>query len=366
MKTPTRTRLAPSPTGALHLGNARTFITNWALARSRGWSILLRIEDLDSPRVKPGAIQQAIDDLAWLGMDWDDGPIIQSHDPAPYAEAMRALAARGRVYPAPMSRREILAHAGRSASEADAHEGDSPASAPNEGSHEARFPPELRPPGAGEPHEFDPLGPGAQQTWRLLVHEQDICFHDHCSGPQRVSPAQTVGDFIVWTARAVPAYQLAVVVDDARQGIDAIVRGRDLIDSAARQILLRHELGLADRPDLHPHQWHLPLVRGPDGRRLAKRHGDTRLAHYRERGVRPERVLGLLAGWCGLCPERSLEMDAREFLARFAGANPDAARRCGGGSGAAGVAAPEAGGDPPSLPRDDIVLASEDDRWLLG
>ncbi|MDX9912373.1 MAG: glutamate--tRNA ligase family protein [Phycisphaerales bacterium] len=360
MRTPTRTRLAPSPTGALHLGNARTFILNWALARSRHWSIILRVEDLDSPRVKPGAIQQAIDDLTWLGMDWDDGPVIQSDDPAPYAEAMRALAAHGLAYPAPMSRREILSrsalradnseHVGRSASDADAHEGDSPASAPNEGSHEARYPPELRPPGAGEPREFDPLGPEAVQTWRLLIRGQDICFNDRCCGPQSINPAHTVGDFIVWTARGVPAYQLAVVVDDARQGIDAIVRGRDLLDSAARQILLRQMLGLASEPA----QWHLPLVRGPDGRRLAKRHGDTRLAHYRERGVRAERVLGLLAGWCGLCPSRSAEMDAPEFLARFGAANPD---RAGG--------EPESGGDPPSVPSGDIVLTPEDDRWLL-
>jgi len=306
-----RTRVAPSPTGALHLGNARTFLVNWAMARQRGWRIVLRIEDLDTPRVKPGTIEQTIDLLAWLGMDWDEGPVVQSADLAPYADAMHRLAHAGRVYPAPQSRREI----------------DRAASAPQEGAREARFPPELRP--DERPRRFEPAG----DPWRFAVEPGPVSFEDGFAGRCDPDPASEVGDFIVWTRSDLPAYQLAVVVDDARQGIDRIVRGDDLIGSAGRQLLLHRALGLGPEPAY----WHLPLVRGEDGRRLAKRHGDTRLDTYRSRGVPPERVIGLCGFWCGIAPARRA-MDLMEFREAF---------------------------DLTIMDRRDVIFSAEDDAWLI-
>ncbi len=320
------TRLAPSPTGALHLGNARTFILTWAIARRAGWRIVLRVEDLDGPRVKPGAIQSCISLLEWLGMDWDEGPIVQSHDLEPHVEAMRRLARGGLVYPCDLSRAEIEAAASAPHHEPMNIAGGTPA--PPGSGREARFPPELRPPLA--PREFDER----ETNWRFAVPTGAVGvvrFDDAFAGPQALSPADTIGDFVVWTRRAQPAYQLAVVADDRRQGVTDVIRGDDLLDSAARQLFLYRALGLAPEP----RHWHLPLVVGPDGRRLAKRHGDTRLDTYRARGVRPERVAGLLARWCGIDAD---EMNAREFSDRL---------------------------DLATIPRSPVVMRPEDERWLL-
>ncbi|MGE3107560.1 MAG: glutamate--tRNA ligase family protein [Phycisphaerales bacterium] len=277
-----RTRLAPSPTGALHLGNARTFLVNWALARRRGWRVVLRIEDLDGPRVKPQAARGILSTLEWLGIDWDEGPIVQSADLEPYRHAMRKLAAHARVFVSNLSRGEIEAAA----------------SAPQEGSGEVPFPPSLRPPLA--PLDFDRLD-ARESNWRfaLPAGSNVVEFVDQFAGAQRLDVASSIGDFIVWTRRRQPAYQLAVVVDDHRQGITHIVRGDDLLHSAARQLLLYRALGY--RPE--PIYFHLPLVVGTDGKRLAKRHGDTRVDSYRALGVPAEAVIGLVAHWCGVTPE---------------------------------------------------------------
>lgn len=283
------TRLAPSPTGALHLGNARTFLVNWALARSNGWAIALRVEDLDTPRVKPGAIEQALDDLAWLGMDWDGGALVQGADLGPYRDAMRDLAHKGLVYPCELSRADIEAAA----------------SAPQDGSHEVAFPRGLRP--EIHPRAFD----DEATNWRFVCPDEPVRLRERFARTREVYPARTVGDFVVWTKRGQPAYQLACVIDDARRGVTDVVRGDDLLDSAGRQLLLARALGLGYDPDW----WHLPLVVGADGRRLAKRHGDTRLAEYRESGVAPERVIGLLAEWCGIGPREP--MTAAEFRGRL-------------------------------------------------
>ncbi len=306
------TRLAPSPTGALHLGNAFAFLANWALARNYDWHIHLRIEDLDTPRVKPGVIDQTIETLGWIGLDWDTGPEVQSLDQSPYVLAMKKLARSGRVYPCPLTRTEI----------------ESAASAPNEGTHETRFDPALRP--LTIPRAFDTR----DSNWRLIVDEAStIEFDDQFAGPQRIDIDQTIGDFVVWTKRGSPSYQLAVVVDDAACSITDIVRGDDLIDSAGRQILLMRALGI----DHIPSYTHLPLVRGADGRRLAKRHGDTRLDTYRARGVTPERIIGLIAFWCKILPTRQ-PLSIEEFRAGF-------------------------GLD--TLPHHDFVFTPEDDRWLM-
>ncbi|HZW11346.1 MAG TPA: glutamate--tRNA ligase family protein [Phycisphaerales bacterium] len=310
---PGRTRLAPSPTGALHLGNARTFMVNWAIARREGWSIVLRIEDLDGPRVKPGAVEGCIETLRWLGIDWDEGPLIQSSELSPHVEAMRALAERGAAYPCELTRTQI----------------EEAASAPHapEAGGEGRFPPELRPRGIG-PREFLDAG----SNWRFATPDVEVSFVDGFAGPQRTRPARTAGDFVVWTKRAQPSYQLAVVVDDHRQGVTHVVRGDDLLDSAARQLLLYRALGYAPEPA----HTHLPLVVGQDGKRLAKRHGDTRLEAYRTAGVSAERVIGLLAYWCGLRPDRR-PMSAPEFCAAL---------------------------DPSTIPPRPVVYTEEDDRWL--
>ncbi|MBA4027615.1 MAG: tRNA glutamyl-Q(34) synthetase GluQRS [Planctomyces sp.] len=312
-----RTRLAPSPTGALHLGNARTFLVNWAIARRERWSIVLRVEDLDGPRVKPEAIEGVCRTLAWLGIDWDTGPLVQSQDLGPCREAMGQLARAGRAYPSAVSRAEV----------------ESAASAPHPGDHEVWFGPQLRPAGWGAGRSFEDTG----TAWRFVVPEGPearVGFVDRFAGAQGVDVGGTVGDFVIWTRRGVPAYQLAVVVDDHRQGVTRVIRGDDLISSAGRQLLLWRALGLGPEPEY----WHLPLVVGPDGRRLAKRHGDTRVDRYRGLGVPAEAVVGLCAWWCGMTPERRL-MSAREFAA---------------------------GLDVSMMPRAATVMGMEDEAWLHG
>lgn len=268
------TRLAPSPTGSLHLGNARTFLVNWALARKNGWRILLRIEDLDGPRVKPEAVDGVRRTLEWLGIDWDEGPVVQSDDLAPYRAAMERLAAEGKAFPCALTRGQIAAAA----------------SAPQEGSHELVYPASLR------PKSWERRFADAATNWRFLVPDGAVTFDDAFAGPQTFELAKTIGDFIVWTKRGMPAYQLAVVVDDHRQGITDVVRGDDLLESGARQLALYRALGLSPEP----RHLHLPLVVGPDGHRLAKRHGDSRLDAMRAAGAKAEDVIGVLARWCGI------------------------------------------------------------------
>jgi glutamyl-tRNA synthetase len=305
-------RLAPSPTGALHLGNARTFLVNWALARQSGWRLLMRIEDLDGPRIKPEAEKGALEDLAWLGLD-HDGPVLrQSDNLEPYRHAMRLLAEHGRAYACSLTRKQI----------------EQAASAPHADEHELRFPPHLRP-AEGEGRRFD----REDTNYRFLLADEAVPIDDAFRGPSIHRPFQEVGDFVVWTRRGVPAYQLAVVVDDARQGVSEVVRGDDLLPSAARQTLLYRALDLAP-----PRFWHLPLVLGPDGRRLAKRHGDTRLVTYRRAGVRPERIIGLLAAWSGLI-DGPREMTAADFRDRFI---------------------------LDRLPRAPITFTTDDHEWLLA
>lgn len=298
------------------MGNARTFLVNWAMARQSGWKIVLRIEDLDGPRIKRGATEQAIDLLEWLGLDWDEGPIYQSHDLAPYQQALRAVANSGDAFVCNCTRSEI-----ESAS----------LSAPHADDHELRYPGTCRPPRpvavAADDGDLDGTG------WRLRVPTGEQKFVDRFAGERRTDVSTTVGDFQIWTKGGLPSYQLAVVVDDARQGIDRIVRGDDLLTSTPRQQLIAARLGLA----FAPAYWHLPLVRGEDGKRLAKRHGDTRLAHYRQRGVSPQRVVGLLAEWCGIGPRKP--MTAATFAQQF---------------------------NLEGLSHNDVVFRAEDDSWLLA
>ncbi len=287
------TRLAPSPTGALHLGNARTFIINWALARQQGWRIVLRIEDLDGPRIKTDADRQAIHILTWLGLDWDEGPHYQRHDLSRYHHALQTLSDAKQIYPCQCTRKEVAAAQ----------------SAPHGDEHELRYPGTCK---TASPPDWS-LDTAADHTaWRVITPDEPIIFDDLFMGQQSSNPQQIVGDFIVVAKGGLPSYQLAVVVDDAAQGVTQIVRGDDLVRSTPRQLLLYRLLGL---PPL-PQYTHLPLVLGPDGRRLAKRHGDTRLTAFRDHGVRAERVIGLLARWSGITDEH-IEMSAHEFRNAF-------------------------------------------------
>jgi glutamyl-tRNA synthetase len=272
--------LAPSPTGAQHVGNARTYLLAWLSARSRGGCIVLRIEDIDSPRVKAGAAEQACQDLQWLGLDWDEGQIIQSERMACYRLALERLQARELVYPCTCTRRDV----------------ESAASAPHQ-EHEGPIYPGTC---AGR-RVADAARLGDQPyCWRFRVPAESPAFVDGFRGPTHVDLRALGGDFVVWkspppgSATSTPAYQLAVVVDDAAQGVTEVVRGDDLVPSTPRQLLLYEALGLPA-----PTFIHVPLVVGPDGRRLAKRHGDTRLSSLRATGMRSEMLRGLLAWSCG-------------------------------------------------------------------
>ena len=285
---PRTTRLAPTPSGSLHVGNARTFLLNWALARAEGWRVVLRLEDLDIGRVKDGALEASIADLRALGLDWDGEPEIQSRDLSPYQSALTALAARGELFRCDRSRSEI-----RSA-----------ASAPHSDDGETRYPPELRP-----PHPW----PRAIDAWeanhRLRVDPAPEPVHDELVGQCAFDPGLEAGDLVVWTKQGVPAYQLAVVVDDARHGVTDVVRGDDLLASAARQQLLARALGLP-----HARWWHLPLVYGDDGKRLAKRHGSHSLRELFASGVQAERITGWCAWSIGLI-ERCEPISREELIA---------------------------------------------------
>jgi glutamyl-tRNA synthetase len=266
-------RLAPSPTGAQHLGNARTYLIAWLAARSRGGKVILRIEDIDSPRVKPGAAEQTCDDLRWLGLDWDEEPIVQTRRLALYEEALRRLQAKELVYPCTCTRKDV----------------EQAASAPHAEHEGPAYPGTCsRRTVADAAHIRQPY------AWRFRIGPESPAFDDGFRGTTQIDLRRIGGDFVVWKSSDTPAYQLAVVVDDAAQGITEVIRGDDLIPSTPRQLLIYQALEL--KP---PRFTHVPLVVGPDGRRLAKRHGDTRLSSLRAARVQPQMLLGLLAWSCG-------------------------------------------------------------------
>ena len=297
-----RGRFAPSPTGALHVGNARTALLAWLQARAAGGAFVMRVEDLDFGRVRPGFIERQLDELRWLGLDWDEGPdaggpfapYIQSQRQERYEAALRRLAQRGMLFECTCSRRDIA----------------QAASAPHVGDEGPRYT------GTCRERRVDPHVPSLTAhgrgdfALRLRVDPGEVCFTDGVMGRQCFDPAAE-GDFVVRRKDGVAAYQLAVVVDDAAMRMTHVLRGADLLSSTARQILLYRAFDLPN-PDF----LHVPLMLGPDGERLAKRHGAVGLGELRDAGVPSERVAGWLAATCGLArPGEALP--AAELVARF-------------------------------------------------
>lgn len=282
-----RGRFAPSPTGPLHLGNARTALLAWLAARAARGTLVMRVEDLDVPRVRPGMEARLLDELRWLGLGWDEGPDVggrrgpyrQSERAGRYQAALRRLREAGRAYPCFCSRAEIAAAAR------------APHGPDDEG---PRYPGTCR---DLSPAEVSRRSASRPPAWRLRVEPGRVDFDDAVHGACRFDVAATTGDFVVMRADGIAAYQLAVVADDAAMEITDVVRGDDLLPSTARQLLLDRALGLPV-----PRFAHVPLVVGDDGERLAKRHGARSLGELREAGAAPEAVVGLLATSCGLVP----------------------------------------------------------------
>ena len=286
---PYRGRLAPSPTGLLHLGHAQTFWIAAQRAAECDGTLILRNEDLDQQRCQPEFARAMIDDLHWLGISWAEGPdcggpfapYVQSERRAWYLAAWKMLVERGMIYPCTCSRRDVAQAAG----------------APNEGDDEPLYSGKCRPRGnvpgdarlrhretaeAAVPTWTEPAG----VNWRFRVPDgEEISFTDLHLGTQRLVAGRDFGDFVVWRRDDVSAYQLAVVVDDAAMGITEVVRGADLLKSTARQILLFRALGLAI-----PDYYHCDLVRDQLGVRLAKRHDSLSVRRLRDLGFSPEQV----------------------------------------------------------------------------
>jgi glutamyl-tRNA synthetase len=290
----TRGRYAPSPTGALHLGNLRTALLAWLLARSAGGDFILRMEDLDLPRARPGAAYQILDDLRWLGLDWDEGPDIggpygpytQSARAAIYLGALARLRARGLLYPCYCTRAELHASAASQAI----------ASAPHMGDQPPRYPGTCRDLSARERRER--AAAGRRPSLRFRVPDEAINFTDRMLGPQSERVSATIGDFIVRRSDGLIAYNLAVVVDDALMGVTQVARGADLLPVTAPQRALTLALGYTPPSEYA----HLPLATDATGARLAKRDASAGVQALRASGSSPERVVGALAASVGLWP----------------------------------------------------------------
>lgn len=291
---PIRGRLAPSPTGYLHLGNARSFLLAWLDVRSRGGEIILRIEDIDTARCVKNADAGIVRDLRWIGLDWDNdlsNEYYQSRRSDHYRKALDLLRHGGHLYECFCSRRELRSI-------------------------------------ASAPHGRDPVYPGTCRTMvdqdrenlrraktpslRFLVPDRtDVSFVDRLRGEQSERVDLETGDFIVARADGVISYQLAVVVDDIAMGITDILRGDDLLSSTPRQILLYRAFG-------HPlpRYAHAPLMYGPDGKRLSKRHDGVSLAELRDAGRRPQEITGDLAWSVGLI-DRPEPCEPSDLIAEF-------------------------------------------------
>ena len=270
-------RLAPSPTGALHLGNIRTFMIAWLRARSIGGKLIFRMEDLDHPRDKPGAAQEIIDDLHWLGFDWDE-EYTQSARREIYRKYTNELFQKKIIYPCVCSRKDV------EAAQSAPHEGD-----------QLFYGGKCRDKFSSWEDAAKTLPSPRQPCWRFKTPPNTtIAFEDNFVGPFSMNVSNTLGDFPIARDKDGAGYTLASVVDDYLSGVTEVVRGDDLLPATPAQILIGNALGLSI-----PEYFHVPLVVGSDGKRLAKRHGDTRIKTFRENGWTAERIIGRLAHSCG-------------------------------------------------------------------
>jgi glutamyl-tRNA synthetase len=286
-----RGRIAPSPTGLLHAGHARTFWTASIRSLDAGGTLVLRNEDLDPQRSKADLVDAMLEDLHWLGIRWQEGPDVggtfgpysQSQRSEHYLRAWRQLLERGSLYPCTCSRRELSGMA-----QAPHEDAPDRKSVRLEGDEGPMYPGTCRP-------KPDSPALGARRdrpagvNWRFRVPDGEaVAFHDGHFGPQRFVAGEDFGDFPVWRRDDVPAYQLAVVADDHAMQITEVVRGADLLLSTARQILIYRALGWPE-----PQWYHCPLVLDERGERLAKRHDALAIRTLRGQGWTPQQVLGI-------------------------------------------------------------------------
>lgn len=316
-----RGRLAPSPTGRLHLGNAWAFLLAWLSARARGGELILRMEDIDPRRSRPEYATALLEDLRWLGLDWDYGPgglrgdtpswppagavgayapgadgafFYQSRRAAVYAAALDALDAAGMTYPCFCTRREVRQLAG----------------APHADEPCAPYPGTCRRLSDGE--RAARLAAGRRPCVRLRCPDCVWSFEDAVMGPRAARLDECGGDFALRRSDGVVAYQLATALDDGLMGVTDVARGRDILPSTPRQLALLRLLGLPA-----PRYAHFPLLLDSEGERFAKRHRSLTLAALRERGVSPRRIVGLLGFWAGCLP-RGRSVHPRELVRAFA------------------------------------------------
>ncbi|RSX50989.1 glutamyl-Q tRNA(Asp) ligase [Bifidobacterium goeldii] len=318
-------RFAPTPSGRMHIGNIYAMLAAWLSSRAQGGRMLLRIEDIDTPRVLPDADRWIMDDLTWLGLDWDGDPVYQSQRHEHYEQALAILRAMPAepsapshaarlplIYPCFCSRADIRA-----------------ASAPQEGDRFIIYPGTCRRAWSEQPETVRArLAAGDQHSLRIAMptpaSSRAVCrFTDRVYGPQTFNLACDLGDTVLRRADGLFAYQLVVTVDDLLQGVDDVVRGRDLLRSTALQLYIRDRLvdggfgGETDKTDcLELAFAHLPLIDNAAGRRLAKRERSLDMGALRKRGIQPEQVIGYCAWLLGLIdqPEPCMPVD---LLDRF-------------------------------------------------
>lgn len=315
-------RLAPSPTGYIHLGNAWAFLLAWLAVRAQGGRLILRQEDIDPQRSRPEYASAILEDLRWLGLDWDQGPDLggpagpyeQSRRGHFYTQALARLEAAGLTYPCFCTRKELRLLA----------------AAPHPGDAGAPYPGTCR--DLSPERRAAAFRSGRKAAIRLRCPDYPVVFEDLLQGPQRFYLADCGGDFALCRSDGVVAYQLAVAVDDALMGVTQVVRGRDILLSTPRQIALLRLLGYAP-----PSYLHVPLLLDSSGERLAKRHRSLALRTMREQGADPRQVTGLLGRLAGLNPT-GRPMSPAEMLPLFR---------------------------PARLPRDDLRVADQDLRRIV-